>query len=159
MPGREATWAGRDRTRYDNRLWLGVAPGGQRIDARMSLVNSVTNAWALGAWSVDFDLTVFRGAAGGYRLQINGNGYPAVEVFYVPRYGSPTPHTIALRRVQPFYVGGGLLPDAGGGAAALDRLSWSDCTQRQPRELFCDSARGPWGAPAPQSRLDWRTTW
>jgi hypothetical protein len=152
---REPVWSARDVPRRDNRVWLSAAPS--RVDVRMSVVNSVTNQWRLGAWSVDNDLTVFRGARGGYSLQINGNGYPAVEVYYYPRYGTEAPHTVARRVVQPFYRG--KPPDAGGGAAALDRLSWSNCTQREPRSLFCDSARGPWGAPAPESRLDWLTTW
>ncbi len=152
---RTAVWAARDVRRSDNRVWVAARPG--RVDARISVVNSLTNQWPLGAWSVDNDFTVFRGASGGYSLQINGNGYPAVEAHYYPHYGTGAPAVIAQRRVQPYYSG--KLPDPGGGAAALDRLSWSDCTQRAARNLFCDSGRGPWGASRPQFLLDWNTRW
>lgn len=151
---RKAVWDERDVRRTDNRVWVSAAPN--RVDARLSIVNSTTNQWRFGAWSVDNDLTVFRGARGGYTLQINGNGYPAVEVYYYPHYGAGSPHRIAFRDVQFFYLN--QPQDLGGGSAALDRFSWSDCVQRS-RSLFCNSARGPWGARVPESALDWTTRW
>lgn len=110
------------------------------LQAKISLLNSVTNLTGVGAWSVDFTATITRRPAGGYDFRLLGNGYPAVESYYYPRV-APGRHTLFLRRVDPDKLRG-IGPsevDAGGGVGAIDRASWFDCSSTPGGGSFCDN--------------------
>lgn len=165
-------FAARDQVRDDNRIGIDAASAKNgTLRARISLLNPLTNgslnpAFGLGAWSVDQELTITRKGPGDYRLNLIGNGYPAVEVYYYPKSGTQ-PKVIAKRTVAPLFQGQPL--DAGGGTAARDFDSWNVCSAKTPTVLECRNtapyehhADGgwvtwwPWAQPSEQQ---WQAPW
>ncbi|MGW4896034.1 hypothetical protein ACWEQL_27835 [Kitasatospora sp. NPDC004240] len=131
----DGAFAERDKVRFDNRV--GLDPESKTtgtLHARLSLLNSATNgqwwpAFGQGAWSVDQEFTIAR-IGNTYRLtQLTGNGYPAIEAYYYPRYAADSAAqstTLARRSVDPNFQHSAI--DNGGGLAALDSNSWVTCT-------------------------------
>lgn len=171
-----AAFAARDSVRWDNRFGIhDDSKSTGLLKGRISLLNPLTNgygppAFGLGAWSVDQEFVITRNDDGRYRLRLTGNGYPAVEAYFYPKYESEPQarsQVIAKRKVAPLFQGQPL--DAGGGVAARDRVSWNECSYRTPTSFECRNTApyahhndGPfynyllWAEPSEQ---DWRKPW
>ena len=104
---------------------------------------SLVNSYEAHSPSIDGKLSVARRASGGgYQVSWTGNGYPAMEAHYYPRYNNKSGVDVVARRsVEPGPLGA---------TALLDHLSWVNC-QTFGRALFC-SDRGP-------THRRWVTTW
>jgi hypothetical protein len=171
-----AAFAARDSVRSDNRVGIhDDSKSTGMLKARVSLLNPLTNgsgppAFGLGAWSVDQEFAITRTDDGLYRLQLTGNGYPAIEAYFYPKY-APSPdarsQVIAKRKVAPLFQGQPL--DAGGGVAARDWESWNECSYRTPTSFECRNTAPyshhkdapffnylPWAEPSEQ---DWKKPW
>jgi hypothetical protein len=142
--GMVQAFAQRDQVRDDNRV--GVDPASRNdggLHVRLSLLNSLTNgkgapAFGMGAWSVDFDMAVTRDSSGMYQLHVVGNGYPALEAYYYPKYPTAATGrsvTIARRSIAPLFEG--YVLDSGGGLAARDDESWNICGNVSPTVFRC----------------------
>src|SRR5262249_32460794 len=83
-------FAVRDQARSANPSAIDTSAPAGALHARLSVVNSLTNGWAVGpinvgAWSSDAELTITRTGPGIYQAtQLTGNGYPAIEAYYYP---------------------------------------------------------------------------
>ena len=141
----DQVWHKKDKKRYDNRF--AVRSTGYGFDARVSLLNPYTNGQGVTAWSVDFDVKVRRAIDNRYRLQVLGNGYPAIEMYWYPREGVRRAVTQALRPVQDgMFSRARKLVDPGGGLGAFDRESWNLCRQPTAFSMSCHAYRagGDW---------------
>jgi hypothetical protein len=122
-----------DSKRSTNLVSVGGS-GASALDVRFSLLNSYTNSLPgpLGAWSVDQTLTVSQAPTpSGFALRMVGNGYPAMEAYWLADEPGALPLTIARRDVEHPHVAAYKIPaDRGGGDAALDRASWATCETR-----------------------------
>lgn len=143
----EDAWHKKDRKRYDNRMAL--RPFANGFDVRLSLLNPYTNGQGKAAWSVDFEMKIKRAIDGRYRLEVLGNGYPAIELLYFPRNGARMAYTQARRPVQPgMLTRARRLVDPGGGLGAYDQESWNICTQPSALTMSCKAYRfgGDWSS-------------
>lgn len=128
--GREEVFESSDSRRATNLAWIGGAGAGD-LDVRFSILNSYTNSLPgfAGAWSVDQTLTISQAPTPtGFALRAVGNGYPALEAWWVPDEAGAVTQSIARRDVEHPHVAAYKVPaDRGGGDAALDRVSWATC--------------------------------
>jgi hypothetical protein len=78
---------------------------------------------------------------GAYSVSMLGNGYPAIEAYYYPRYEENT-RVLFRRRVDPDKLNSvaARTLDSGGGVGALDRFSWFNCTSRADGGSDCQNA-------------------
>jgi hypothetical protein len=72
----------------------------------MSALNSAAHRGGPLSWSIDGVLSIVpnTAAVGGYRVVFNGNGFPAIEMYYYPRTSSSV-RGLFLRRVDPAGLG------------------------------------------------------
>jgi hypothetical protein len=156
----------RDQNRSDNRVGLDPQAPANTLHLRLSLLNPLThNDGPLGAWTVDQEATITRTGPGAYQLQLDGNGYPAVESYYYPRYApQPDSTVIAKRSVEPYFLTHQGL-DAGGGEAALDADSWVHCQNTGSSVFQCTNTIKEIAQPngegvtiVPMDEAPWTTT-
>lgn len=143
-------WRHRDERRHTNIVALRDEP--QALRLRVSVLNSYSNTvpGKLMAWSVDEDVALRMGATP--RLELDGNGYPAVEALFYPEGGGVV--MLGRRDIEHPHVSAvGLVPfDGGGGDAANDAASWAQCrTAVGGGSMSCNDTQHP--------NLTWVTTW
>jgi hypothetical protein len=109
--------------RFTNDVYIAASAHG--IEFCVSLLNSLTNAVDVAAWSVDVFGTLTIDDFDTWNVNMLGNGYPAIEAYaWNPEFDGAG--TIFLRQVDPFVS---RVIDDGGGLAALDLESWFRCVQ------------------------------
>jgi hypothetical protein len=143
---------------------VGFASSKGAMTTQLSLLNPLTNngrpPWSdFGAWSVDYKATISRIGPDNYKLtHMEGNGYPAVEAYYYPRYipanAGPQAWVIGKRSISPQFVG--MWIDGGGGVAAVDYLSWNVCSYTgSGNNVSCRNTASYGHA----QQLGWREMW
>jgi hypothetical protein len=150
------------------------------VEACLSVVNSLTFRWPIGALSIDaaFQIIPRKGmhmtnqspsalrspvatghdsslASGGYAIMYSGQGYPAIEAYYYPRYvGEGPPKTLYRRLNDPrpprLDLGWPHPPrDAGGGDGAYTSMADCDKLDVNATHVHCTPYHGikhmhPW---------------